>query len=150
MPRRAFVLLSVTLLAGCMEQDKPKKLMRDASPYTRLGGEEKVTEIVERFAAKAARSKELPGAVKEALAGPDAEAVKRRLVEQLGAALGAPYEARPGPFLTALHGHVDSLDAETRKRLKGLLDEAVRETVKGERLLGDVNKALAKAIDPAA
>src|SRR5262245_5803160 len=112
MPRRAFVLLSVTLLAGCMEQAKPNPLPRAASPYTRMGGEEKVTEIVERFAAKAGQSKDLPEPVREALTGADSEAVKRRLVEQLGAALGAPYEARPDAFLTALHGHVEGLDAD--------------------------------------
>lgn len=150
MPRRAFVLLSVTLLAGCMEQAKPNPLPRVASPYTRLGGEEKVAEIVERFAANAARSKEVPEAVKEALTGPDAEGVKQRLVQQLSAALGAPYEARPGLFLTALRPHVEALDAETRKRLKGLLDDAIRETVRDERLLEEVNKALGKAIDPGA
>jgi truncated hemoglobin YjbI len=150
MTRRAFTLLSVTLLAGCLEQPKPNALPRTQSLYTRLGGEGKLAEIVERFAVKVTRSPEVSGPIKQAFAEPGGEAVKRKLVEQLGAALGGPYEARPDLFLTALQGHVSSLGAPSRKALKGLLEAAIRETVQGERLLEDVNKALGGVVDPGA
>src|SRR5262245_23565500 len=147
MPRRVYCLLSVALLAGCMEQPKPNPLPRDLSLYTQLGGEEKLTEIVERFAAKVAKSKEVAEPIKEAFTGADAEREKRKLVEQLGARLGGPYEARGGLF--AGHPPVGE-GADQRKELVGLLEAAIRESVQGERLHEKVNKALKAALAPKA
>src|SRR5215471_17038475 len=103
MSRRAWIGPALLLLAGCMEQPKPKPLPRTPSLYTRLGGSARLEKIADAFVAEVQKTDAVREPIKEAFRE-DPEARQQALVHHLGAACGGPQEPSPRGLLAAFDG----------------------------------------------
>ena len=93
-------LLVVLALPGCNESQKPNPLKRGGgdskgSLYKRLGEEKAITKVVDDFIAIVAKDDRIRDVHKKHFLG-DTTALKKKLIDQVGAATGGPqtYEGK--------------------------------------------------------
>src|SRR5258707_1176175 len=90
MTRRALSCLLLLAVTGCLDGKKPEPLPRTPSLYTRLGGEPGITKVVDDFVANVALSPKIKDAHKEHFVSGKVASLKRKLIDQIGAATGGP------------------------------------------------------------
>lgn len=95
------LVVSLLLVAGCMEGQKPTPLSRTAPPagsttkpspslYKRLGGEAAVAKVVDDFVANVMADDQIRAVHKKHFKEGDVAALKRKLVDQVCEAAGGP------------------------------------------------------------
>jgi hemoglobin len=82
--------LVVLCLAGCMEQSKPQPVARTPSLYTRLGGEEGISKVVDDFVTNVLAEEKIREVHKKHFRTGDVAGLKRKLIDQIGEATGGP------------------------------------------------------------
>src|SRR5262245_42174891 len=91
--RLMILFCGVILAAGCMEGQKPTPLKRAAaggSLYERLGGEPAVVKVVDEFVVNVAADEKIKPEHRKHFQEGDVAGLKKKLVDQIGAATGGP------------------------------------------------------------
>jgi hemoglobin len=92
MTRHCLTLWVFLACAGCMENQKPTPLARTASLYERLGKEPGITRVVDDFVAAVAADDKVRDKHKKHFKEGDVAGLKRKLIDQIGAATGGPHK----------------------------------------------------------
>ena len=96
MARHLLFALLLVPLAGCMEGDKkkderlPRVPAKPSTLYDRLGGEEGIKKVVDDFVAAVTKNDIIRDVHKSHFEQGDVAGLKKKLVDQLGAATGGP------------------------------------------------------------
>lgn len=109
------LVLLIGLLAGCMEGQKPKPLQRAAPAartlYDRIGGEVVIVKVVDDFVANVAADPQIKERHKKHFMEGDVAGLKKKLVEQIGAATGGP-QKYTGKSMKEAHQGLEITDAD--------------------------------------
>src|SRR6516162_641730 len=147
--RRCLPLLLTICFTGCMEGTKPTPLTRVSeeekpakSLYDRLGGEKAITKVVDDFVANVIADEKYRPALKKHFKEGDVAGLKKKLVDQIGAATGGP-QKYTGKNMKDAHKGLGitnaDFDALVADLVKALDDNKVGKTEKDE-LLGLLGK----------
>jgi hemoglobin len=96
MARHILIALLLVPLAGCMEGDKkkderlPRVPAKPSSLYERLGGEDGIKKVVDDFVVAVIDNDRIRDVHKTHFKQGDVAALKKKLVDQIGAATGGP------------------------------------------------------------
>ena len=138
MPRRAWPCLLVLLAAGCMEQSKPQPQTRQPSLYTRLGGEPFLERAVDTFVARVANPRTGMHKATREYFQVGGDALKRELVEELGALLGGPQPPRRDKLLEMFR----VAGGQDAQELQAVLRQACKDAGAAARDLEEVEQRL--------
>jgi len=111
--------LLLLTVAGCMEGTKAAPLKRQPSLYTRLGGEPKISKVVDDFVANMILSPKIRQQHKEHFLKGDVATLKRKLIDQIGEASGGP-EHYTGKSMKLAHEGMGLTNADFNATVEAL------------------------------